>query len=302
MDHAVLPQTLAPGLHRLGSYHLACFLVETPDAALLFETGMSLVAPLILAQLDELGVPREKIRWIVHSHAHSDHSTGQAALLEALPRAELLLSPASCRHLAKPSTAEQFAKEDDSTRRALEGMGALPPGPLPDPLPLLPARHRTVEPGDTLDLGGLTVELRSAAGHVPGGLLAWLPELGAFLASDSAGFHMAARPNYPLYFTGYREYLRTLEEIRRTSPELLCLGHQGWFRGGEARRYLEALKAHLAFEHATIWEAHRCGEDEDSQARRLMERYYHDELAIYPEDIMWYCCRLLVRRSLEAGA
>jgi len=300
MSHTALPRTLAPGLHRLGSYNLACFLVETAETALLFETGMSLLAPLILAQLDELGVPREKIRWVVHSHAHSDHSTGQAALLGALPRAGLLLSPASLKHLSKPSTAEGFADEDHFTRRRLEELGMLPGGPLPQPLPLVPQRHRTVEPGEVLDLGGLNLELRSAAGHAPGGLLAWLPELGAFLASDSAGFHMAARPNYPLYFTGYHEYQQTLAEILRLQPELLCLGHQGWFRGDEARRYLEALSAHLAFEHAGIRRRHRRGEDEDSLARRLMERYYHDELAIYPRDVLWYCCRLLVRRSLEA--
>lgn len=191
-----LPAKLAPGLWRLGTYHVAAFLVRGRQGACLFEVGVSGTVATILAQLDSLGLDREEVRWVVLSHAHADHATGQAGLLAGLPRATLLLTAASQKYLAKPSTAEKFAIEDAYSNRALARAGD-PADTAAHPGELLPQPWQVVEPGFELDLGDLTLRLLAAEGHVPGGLTALVPQLAAVLASDSAGFVTRRPPGFP---------------------------------------------------------------------------------------------------------
>ncbi len=145
---------------------------------------MTMTAPVILAQLDQLGVAPEEVAYLVVSHAHSDHATGQEALLMGLPRAELVMSGATRDYLARPATPDEFLDEDLFSRRALATTGLWPPfqGPTPLRLRLLPAPPHLVAPGDSLDLGSLTVRFLGQEGHAVGGLRL-LPEWGALLAS-----------------------------------------------------------------------------------------------------------------------
>lgn len=49
------PQRLSSSTWRLGSYHIPCYLVRGQEAGALFEAGISATAPLVPAQLDDLG-------------------------------------------------------------------------------------------------------------------------------------------------------------------------------------------------------------------------------------------------------
>ncbi len=296
------PLALAPGLWRLGGYHLPAYLVRGAEASLVFEAGMTMTAPVILAQLDQLGVAPEEVAYLVVSHAHSDHATGQEALLMGLPRAELVMSGATRDYLARPATPDEFLDEDLFSRRALATTGLWPPfqGPTPLRLRLLPAPPHLVAPGDSLDLGSLTVRFLGQEGHAVGGLAAFLPEWGALLASDAAGFPMTRHPNFPLFITSYSDYLLNLARLADLAPELIALGHQAWCRGRGVMAYLGELADHLVNEHRKLLRAAVGGRPAAELADELFARYYHDELAVYPPAAIRECCELLVRRSLES--
>jgi glyoxylase-like metal-dependent hydrolase (beta-lactamase superfamily II) len=294
-----LPIQLSTRVWRLGTYHLAVFLVRGDHESLLFEVGISSTAPLIMAQLAELGVSPEEIRYVVLTHAHSDHATGGPILLTCLPRAELVMSQASQRHLAKPETSDTFREEDLFTSAAILGQDAV--DQLSNSMPAPPENERTLimEPGDSLHLDGVEMQLLGAEGHVPGGLLGWLPSEGALLGSDSAGFCSLGDPSYPLYFVSYTDYQRNLANLMDQHPDLLGLGHQDCFVGTSAVDFLKRTIDLLAQDHQGIISGLAEGRDEESLAQAIFHRYYREELTIYPPDTILECCRLLVRRSRE---
>lgn len=283
----------------MGTYNLAIWLVRDRDAACLFEVGVASIVPLILGQLDAIGVPPEQVTQIILSHAHPDHASGQAGLLAGLPRAELWLSEASAKFLAKPSTHQAYAQEDIFTTNALRQKGDIPPNSPATAPTLLPEPYRVVAPGQTLDLGGLTLELGRADGHAPGGFTAWLPERQALLASDSAGFSVDDPPGLPLYFVSYQQYQQTMAELADFKPQILALGHQHWFQGQAVQQYLGQTRDDLARDHHHIRKAAATGRLHNDVAQELFDTYYPKNLTIFAPQGILDCCSLLVRRSLE---
>lgn len=294
-----LPIQLSHRVWRLGTYHLAVYLVRGDAESLLFEVGISSTAPLVLAQLAELGVPKEEIRYLVLTHAHSDHATGQARLMAALPRAELVMSRASLRHLSKPETALRFRDEEVFTSSVIMDPTSIKSLARDSDPEALSESMLIKEPGESVALDGIELELLGAEGHVPGGLVGWLPAEGVLLASDSAGFCSLGEPAFPLNFVSYTDYQSNLVKQKSLNPETLGLGHQDCFAGSAASAYLERAIEQQAKEHQGIMAGIKAGRGKEALAQDIYERYYHDELAIYPPDTIMNCCRLLVRRSLE---
>src|SRR5262245_66629790 len=66
-----------------------------PDQVALIETGTSLTAPLTLAGLAQLGVPRDAVRSIIGTHIRMEHAGGAGPPAAALPGA------GRCRHSAR---------------------------------------------------------------------------------------------------------------------------------------------------------------------------------------------------------
>ena len=238
---------------------------------------------------------------MVVSHSHADHAGGQAALMAGLPGARLVLTSASRQFLAKPDTAKRFAQEDAHTSGEVARRDGLAPA-FPPCLSLLPEPLEEVPPGHVLDLDGLLARLVEAPGHAPGGLICLVPEEGVALAADSAGFCTRGGPGFPLYFVSYRQYQASLEAIAASQPAALGLGHQDSFAGPAATHYLVATRAHLEREHQAILAGLAAGRDPDDLAQAIFDRYYQDELSVYPAGSILNCCRLLVRRSGEAAA
>lgn len=292
------PIQLSPRVWRLGTYHLAIYLLRGDGQSLLFEVGISSTAPLVLAQLAQLGVDPNEIRYVVLTHAHSDHAVGGAGLAASLPRAELVMSAASLRHLAKPETAQRFQDEDVFTTKVIMGREAMDQVAQSKQTPP-PNKPLIKEPGDRLQVDGIQLELLGADGHVPGGLVGWLPDEGVLMTSDSAGFCSLGQPAYPLYFVSYTDYQANLAKLTGLQPETLGLGHQDCFTGQGAPQFLERALNHHAGEHQRIIDGLTSGREEESLAQDIFDRYYHHELAIYPPDTIMSCCGLLVRRSRE---
>lgn len=294
------PARLSKSVWRVGSYHSALYLLRGQGRSALFEAGVAAVAPLVLAQLDGLGVPREEVAHLVLSHAHADHAGGQAALMAGLPRARLVLTEASRQFLDKPATAARFAQEEAFTSAQVARRDGLAL-PCPSCLPLLPPPLVEVAHGHALDLGGLEAALLEAPGHAPGGLICQVPQEGVVLAADSAGFCTRGRAGFPLYFVSYRQYMDSLATIAAFRPAALGLGHQDCFGGAAAAAYLAATRQNLQLEHQAVLKGLAQGRDPQALAQDIFDRYYQDELTAYPADSILNCCHLLVRRSREAA-
>ena len=56
------------------------------------------------------------------------------------------------------------------------------------------------------------------------------------MASDSLGFRIPSLGFFPIFFTGYADYMAVIDRMEALQPRILCLAHQGPLTGENARR------------------------------------------------------------------
>lgn len=131
----------------VGPRGLGIFLVTGPQGDVLIDGGVPGGAALIEGNIRDAGVDLHDIKWILNSHAHSDHA-GDIA------------------QLARDTGAEVIANAADAA--FLESGGHDDPE-YGDRFPF-PAVHvtRTVTDGETLQLGSLSLTVHATPGHTNG--------------------------------------------------------------------------------------------------------------------------------------
>lgn len=244
----------------------------------------------VIGQLEMLGVAPG---YLIVTHPHPDHINGLDALRERFSQARVVIGPGAGEFLAHPKTAASLVAEDRFMSEFLASQG-LKPGRPPIEHPPSVKGAIVASEGETLDLGGLEIRFLHVGGHAPGNILVHVPSMAALIVSDSLGFRIPSIGFFPIFFTGYEEYMAAIDRLEALEPRILCIAHQGPLLGEEARRAF-----HVAREAARTLcdEIRRDAREEDAVIRDLYPRFYRDELALYtPENIVG-CCRLVIRRS-----
>lgn len=168
----------------VGPRGLGVFLITARTGDVLIDAGVPGEAPLIEANIRELGVNLRDIKWILNSHAHSDHAGGMA-------------------QLAHDTGAQVIAGAADAP--LLERGGHDDPE-YGDRFPFPPVQvARTVTDGEHLRLGDLVLTAHATPGHTKGNTTwTWTSCEGARclhmvdVGSLSApGFKLIGNPEYP---------------------------------------------------------------------------------------------------------
>lgn len=107
---------IAPGLLRFDTGyirqgHTACYVVEDRGCAAIIDTGVGASTPALLARLDEIGLARENVEWVIPTHVHLDHAGGAGALMQALPNARLGVHPSGAEHMIDPTRLEAGVRD-----------------------------------------------------------------------------------------------------------------------------------------------------------------------------------------------
>ena len=131
----------------VGPRGLGVFLITAPTGHVLIDGGIPGNAPLIEANVRNLGINLHDIKWILNSHAHCDDAGGIA-------------------QLARDTGAQVVASAADTPSLARGGHADPQYG---DRFPFPPVRvTRTVNDGESLRLGGLVLTAHSTPGHTKG--------------------------------------------------------------------------------------------------------------------------------------
>lgn len=131
----------------VGPRGLGVFLVTAPTGDVLIDGGVPGDARLIEANIRTLGIKLRDIKWILNSHAHSDHAGGIA-------------------RLARDTGAQVIANAADAP--LLERGGHDDPQ-YGNRFPFPPVHvTRTVTDGERLHLGDLVLTAHATPGHTPG--------------------------------------------------------------------------------------------------------------------------------------
>ena len=289
----MFPIQVNDNLWVLGNDYFYIYLIKGRNSSALVEMGVSATADLLLEQLALLGA---KPDFLIVSHPHSDHITGLDPLRRAFPLATVMAAKGAESFLTHPRTSEAMIREDLHMTEFLASHGMIAKRRAMTTPPSL-SGCRVVNDADELDLGGVSTRFLDAKGHSPGNILVHIPEINALLVSDSLGNLYPGKGFFPIFFTGYSDYLATIDSLAAHDPMFLGLGHNGMFTGREeirevireARKNAESVKSYVI----------RDTRDDEAIARDLFRFYYCDELAIYSPANILNCCRLLVRRSRE---
>ncbi|HTA64620.1 MAG TPA: subclass B3 metallo-beta-lactamase [Xanthomonadaceae bacterium] len=136
----------------VGVQGLSSVLVVTRDGLILFDGDLPQSAHLIAENIRTLGFDIHSVRWILNSHAHSDH-TGGIAALQRMSGAKVGASMRGAQALRAGDVPadDPLAADEPATR--------FPPV----------AHVQAFRDGDTIALGGVTITAHATPGHTPGG-------------------------------------------------------------------------------------------------------------------------------------
>jgi glyoxylase-like metal-dependent hydrolase (beta-lactamase superfamily II) len=251
-----------------GWHHTTAGYLLTGPRPVLVETGSQTSVPVVLAELERLGLGPGDLYAIALTHIHLDHAGGVGDVAAAYPNATVYVHALGARHLADPT-------------RLVASAGQVY-GPLLDSLygrltPTAPDRLRVLAHGETVDLGGgralVAVDSPGHAKHH----LGFHDELSGLLFSgDAVGVRLpdggVLRPATPPPDFDLDLALASLERFAQRRPAGIALAHYGLVPGAVDDLLEEAAETLCAWA-AEAERALRAGED---VAGALAERFASD--------------------------
>ncbi len=192
-----------------GDFQTNCFVVSRPSGvAWLVDVGQH--PGVMLDYVEESGLKIEKI---VLTHAHADHIAGVAEAVQRFPGTPIYIHEA----------------EQDFPGDAALNLSLYIGRPLVAPDPTHTLAHR-----DTLDLDGLTFDIRHTPGHSPGGITLYQTQHATAIVGDTLFAQSIGRFDFPtsdgpLLIRSIHEQLLTLPDDTRVLPghgEETTIGHE----------------------------------------------------------------------------
>jgi glyoxylase-like metal-dependent hydrolase (beta-lactamase superfamily II) len=288
------PRKINDSLWILGNDYFHIYLIRGSRKCALVETGVSATADIVINQLSTLKIRPD---FIIVTHPHSDHITGLDPLRRFLPGAVVIAGQGAEEFVTHPKAASSMIMEDRHVRDELAVRGIKSRTDIMASPPSL-SGCRIVRHKEELALGGLTIAFQEALGHSPGNILVHIKDTDTLLVSDSLGNHYPGRGFFPTFFTGFNDYLATIDRLEKFHPQKIGLAHNGFFEMTETIRevFRQAKQTAVDVRHHIM----QSSSGNEAAAEELFTFYYTDELAVYSPQNIRNCCRLLVRRIRES--
>lgn len=207
-------------VYYVGTYDLACYLIDSGDGLILVNTGIMGSYPMMKASIESLGFKTSDIKIITATHGHSDHVAEIAQFQRDAPNAKTYIMERDVQSL-------ESGGNFDYRRPAPEGRGGL----VYDPIKV----DVKTKPGDHIKLGNVDMEILQAFGHTPGAVSF------QFQVNDQGknynvmivnmnginqGVKLLGSPAYP---TIVEDFKNTLAMQATYRPDIFLSSHAGQF-------------------------------------------------------------------------
>jgi glyoxylase-like metal-dependent hydrolase (beta-lactamase superfamily II) len=263
--------------------HAAAHLIVDAGRAAFVDVGTNSSVPYLLGALDELGIARGAVDYLLLTHVHLDHAGGAGGLMQELPNARALLHPRGAPHMTDPTKLIAGAKAVYGAEQFRRLYGEL--------LPIPAARVRVVADGERVALGGRMLELIHTPGHAQHHYVVVDAAHASIFSGDTFGISYRALDTgngafitpstVPTQFDP-EQHVASIDRILAYRPESIYLMH--FSRVTDVPRLGGSLKAQIA-ELARIARAHAGDPDPQAGIRA-------DMLALWRRLAREHCCRL----------
>jgi len=238
--------------YRTGSY------VILSDEITIIETSASPSHEYLLNGLNELNIPLEKVKNLIVTHIHLDHSGGAGLLMEKCPNATLYVHPKGAPHLENPTKLIASAKQvygEDFDR-------------LFDPiLPVDQSKIYSVQNGEELMIGkNHKLSFLYTPGHANHHISIFDHNSKYMYTGDTIGIYypqleseigaFVLPSTSPNQFS-YDLMIESLNLIKSYKPDAICFGHFGL--SNQTQYIYETIPSYLDFfmnKTSTIIEQH----------------------------------------------
>lgn len=289
------PLAITPSLHQLGTVAFPAFL-SLGDYGMIIEGGTGATAAIIIKQIREMGIPPERIKYLVLTHTHTDHIGAVPHLKKLWPHLKVVAGPLAAKLLKSQETIENFRAMDRTLSEIMLAKGEI--AQLPDGVDdYVFEVDSVVNEGDQLDLGkGVVWTVYDTPGHSPCHIALYEEGEGIVTIGDATGFYVPEKDIFwPNYFHSLETYCNTIKKLHSLSAQTGVLSHNHVIRGdvgGYLRRALEATEAY----HREMLE--RLGRGEDAKDIAMEKARWVNTLTDdHPFEIMYTLSRALIKRS-----
>jgi metallo-beta-lactamase class B len=217
-DEPFPPHQVVGNVYYVGSKELATYLITTPEGHFLINSGFEETVPLIRDAVNKLGLKLTDVKYLLASHAHSDHVAGHAAM-KKLTGAKVLVMRGDAEVIRSGGVGQYLYA--DSRWPACEV-------------------DQVLDDGDKVTLGGTTLVARRTPGHTRGCTTwTWQAKEGHKKYDVVVIGSPNANPGYKL--VGNKEYPEIADDFAKTFKLLksfpcdVFLGAHGEYYGMAAK-------------------------------------------------------------------
>jgi len=296
------PAQLTDKLWMLGTAAYPLYLFRGAAAGTIFEGGVSAMGPLLLEQIEQLGIARDFVKQVVVTHAHADHVMAVPLLRKAFPGVTVLASETAAKTLQVEKAIAFFTKMDEALSGSLAAAGLIADRHRAEPLTGMQiAVDRTIAEGDAVEVDpGVAFEVLQTPGHSDCSLSFFEPGDRVLVVSDATGYYLPGHDYcWPNYFAGYEPYVASMRRLAALDAEVLCLSHNAAIQGAaDVQAYFDRDLAATEAYHRRIIDETRAGKPVRQLAEELGAEIY-EKTQLLPLDFFQKSCGLLVKLSLR---
>lgn len=292
------PRQLSDHIAILGNHYLQTYLIRGDKRCILIEPGISTTAREVIDQMTSIHMEPSRIDLLCITHPHADHVTGAPVLKEMLPQLVVASSVEAQRLLKKNKVQDSFIQDDHDISVQLRHFNAIGDHEH-DTIHWDGLVGEIIHPGESIDLGGISLKIIDAPGHCIGGLAFYLPQEKALFCSDYLGFFVKPDQFVPNFYVNLNDYMATFKSLTELEADLICPGHCGVYPGQQGKAFIQRSRAEIEWVCDYVRNYAEDPEVQHGLREALFERYYIHEAKMFSERSTRYCMDLIIRRIME---
>ncbi|MEM7181899.1 MAG: MBL fold metallo-hydrolase [Spirochaetota bacterium] len=207
----------------------ACaYLIQEGSEAAFVENNTTKAVPLLLKKLQEVGLQKEQVKYLIVTHVHLDHAGGTSALVKQCPNAQVLAHPKAAPHIINPKRLVDSASEVYGKEAFQEMYGEISPVPQ--------ERVRVMQDGEVLSWGKRKLTFVYTKGHANHHFVIYDSHSQGIFSGDSFGLGYPALQmgSFPFLFPSTSptdfdpdEAMITFDKVAKMQPKSIFLTHFG---------------------------------------------------------------------------